>query len=166
MLKLDWNLLFTMINLLVFYLLLNKVLIKRVQAVMEKRKAMIDSDFQEADKAKREAFTIKEDYDKKFRNLQEIEEEMINKAKQEASIKAEEIIKEAQASAEKIRLEARAAIEKEREKSREELEKEIGSIALLMAKKLMTEQVSVETNREIYHQFLKKAGGSNGTSSL
>ena len=166
MLELNWNLLFTMINLLVLYFLLKKFLINPIQGIMEKRKAMIDGGFQEAKEAKKEAYKVKENYDRELQNLQEIKEDIIKKAKEEANFKAEEILKEAQLSAEKIRLEARASMEKEREKNKEILEKEIGSMALLMAEKLMMEQVSVKTNQDIYHQFLKKAGETNGTSNL
>ena len=48
MLRVDINLVFTIINLLVLYLLMKKFLFGPVVAVMEKRKAMIEEQFANA----------------------------------------------------------------------------------------------------------------------
>ena len=55
MIKIDINLVFTIINLIVLYLLMKKFLFGPIIAVMEKRKAMIDEQFASAEKTTAEA---------------------------------------------------------------------------------------------------------------
>ncbi|MBQ8078050.1 MAG: ATP synthase F0 subunit B, partial [Eubacterium sp.] len=45
MLKFDWNILFTFVNLIVFYLLMKKFLFGRIKKVMDERKALIQKQF-------------------------------------------------------------------------------------------------------------------------
>ena len=60
-----WNLLFTVINVLVLYLLMKKFLFKPVLAVLEKRKEMIASNMEEARKSQQEAEELKTDYEER-----------------------------------------------------------------------------------------------------
>ena len=58
-LKLDWGIIWPIVNIVVFYLLLRKVLFGPVSEVMEKRKKMISSDLDDAAQTKVEAEEIK-----------------------------------------------------------------------------------------------------------
>ena len=64
LLRIDWNVIFTIINLIVLYLALRHFLIGPVTKVMEQRKAMIDGQF--ADAKKTQLFEILTQY---FHNL-------------------------------------------------------------------------------------------------
>ena len=57
------NLLFTVLNLLVLFLLMKKFLYKPVLGVIEKRKELIDQQFELAQGAKAEAAVLKEQYE-------------------------------------------------------------------------------------------------------
>ena len=63
MLRVDINLVFTIINLLVLYLLMKKFLFGPVVAVMEKRKAMIEEQFANAAAAEKNANELKSQYE-------------------------------------------------------------------------------------------------------
>ena len=56
------NLLFTVLNLLVLFLLMKKFLYKPVLGVIEKRKELIDQQFEQVQGAKAEAAVLKEQY--------------------------------------------------------------------------------------------------------
>ena len=49
MLSLDWNLLFTVINLVIFYILMKKFVWNKVLGAMDKRQSKIDQQFKDAD---------------------------------------------------------------------------------------------------------------------
>lgn len=55
MLRLDWNILFNIINLIILYLLMKRFLFKPVNAILEKRQQAADAQFAEADRQKAEA---------------------------------------------------------------------------------------------------------------
>ena len=58
-LKLDWGIIWPIVNIVVFYLLLRKFLFGPVSEVMEQRKKMISSDLDDAAQTKAEAEEIK-----------------------------------------------------------------------------------------------------------
>ena len=74
LLRIDWNVVFTIINLIVLYLALRKFLIKPVTNIMEQRKQMIEGDIADARKEKDKAYDLKAQYEDKLhrhiRNLQ------------------------------------------------------------------------------------------------
>ena len=54
MLSLDWNLLFTVINLVIFYILMKKFVWNKVLGAMDKRQSKIDQQFKDADEDRRD----------------------------------------------------------------------------------------------------------------
>ena len=62
MLQLNVNLFFTIINLVVLYLLLKKFLIKPVTNVMEERERLIADGLNQASSAREEAAKLKNEY--------------------------------------------------------------------------------------------------------
>ena len=62
LLRIDWNVLFTIINLIVLYLLLKKFLIGPVTGIMQKRKEMIEGQLADADDKKKQAGELKQQY--------------------------------------------------------------------------------------------------------
>ena len=48
MLSLDWNLLFTVVNLVIFYILMKKFVWNKVLGAMDKRQSKIDQQFKDA----------------------------------------------------------------------------------------------------------------------
>ena len=63
MIKIDINLVFTIINLLVLYLLMKKFLFGPIINVMDQRKAMIDQQFAEAKERQDNAKALQEQYE-------------------------------------------------------------------------------------------------------
>ena len=77
MLRLDWNLVLTIINLIILYLLMKNFLIGPVTAIMEKRQADIEQQFASADKAQSEAMRARNQYEDKLKSSQEESLKMI-----------------------------------------------------------------------------------------
>ena len=66
MLRLDINLVFTVINLLVLYFFMRKFLFGRVNKIVEERKALIEKQFADAEAAQNEADSMKTEYENKL----------------------------------------------------------------------------------------------------
>ena len=95
MLKLDWNLLFTIINLLILYFALKKFLFAPVCKIIDEREAKIKSELENADKAKEEAEKLKTDYEAELANAQKQIVEITKKASEQAEKVGEAIIENA-----------------------------------------------------------------------
>ena len=63
MLRLDFNLVLTMINLVVLYLILRKFLFRPLMNIMEQRRTMIADGLQHAEDTKKEAYALKSQYE-------------------------------------------------------------------------------------------------------
>lgn len=102
MLRVDINLLFTVINLLFLVFLMKKFLFKPVRAVLEKRQNEIEASFKNADAVNQEAAALKEKYEASLSNIETERQETINQAKIDASKEYDEIIHNANKKADKI----------------------------------------------------------------
>ena len=92
MLRVDINLLFTVINLLFLVFLMKKFLFKPVRAILEKRQSEIEASFKNADTVNQEAAALKEKYEASLSNIETERQETINQAKIDASKEYDEII--------------------------------------------------------------------------
>ena len=83
-LKLDWGIIWPIVNIVVFYLLLRKFLFGPVSEVMEKRKKMISSDLDDAAQTKAEAEEIKQEYEKNLAQAKDEAGQIVSDARTRA----------------------------------------------------------------------------------
>ena len=83
MLRLDFNLVLVMINLVVLFLLLRKFLFGPVMDIMEKRKAMIEEGLQNADEQQKQAHELKSQYEEILSGAKDESLRIVDQAKQE-----------------------------------------------------------------------------------
>ena len=100
MLRIDfWNILWTVVNLLVLYLLMKKFLFGRVIQVMEQRKALIDSQFASAGEAEKKALDMNAQYEKSLSEAKETSVKILDQAKADGQAEYQRIVDEAGAQA-------------------------------------------------------------------
>ena len=162
LLRIDWNVVFTIINLIVLYLGLRKFLIGPVTNVMEQRKQMIEGQIADANKLKAEAGDLKKQYEGMLAQAHEESAELLEKTRKSAQAEYENRINVADAEAEKI---IENAVELERDKTVQDLQSQIAVLAVAAAGKVLGEASTNENNRLLYQQFLTKAGGVNDADS-
>lgn len=158
MLQLNVNLLFTIINLVVLYLLLKKFLIKPVTDVMEKREKLIADGLNEASSAKQEAARLKSEYEAALTGAREESVKIVEKAQVQAKAEYERIVKEAGEKAGSMLDSAKANIQLEREQTMKALQSEIAGLAMTAAAKIVSEKTENQGNQDIYNQFLEEVG--------
>ena len=145
MLRLDWNMVITIVNLIVLCLLLKKFLIGPVTAIMEQRAALIEQQLADAKNDKQAAGDLKASYEEKL------------KTSDAESIR---IVEESRASAraEYDRIVAKKAAEQEREKTLEEARTQIAGLVMAAAAKVLSESNEAGQSLQLYDQYLAKAG--------
>lgn len=165
MLKFNWNFLFTLINLVIFYFLMRRFLFKPILNVFDKRKEMIDNQFSDAEKANSEALELKAEYEGKIENIHAESEQIISDAKDSAKAEYNRIIDKAEADAENLKAAAKkqadAASENEMRKAREH----IANLAIDAAVKVIGANVSAETDSDIFNEFLNEGSEDNGSQN-
>ena len=132
-----WNLLFTIINVLVLYLLMKKFLFKPVLAVLEKRKEMIATNMEEARKSQQEAEKLKCDYEEKLSSAKEEAQVIVHNARELAEQERAGILEKTRVESEQMIEKAKAAILTEQEQAQQEAKEEIAKLAVLAARKII-----------------------------
>ena len=152
MLRIDLNLVWTIINVIILYLLLKKFLIKPVTAIMDKREQMVKQGLEGARAQESQAKELKVKY-----------EEALEKARGNAQVEYDRILGEADEQAKKIKEAARKDVELDREKAMKEMQSEVAGLALTAVSRILQEGTDPQSDGALYEQFLKKAGEANDT---
>ena len=139
-----FNILATVINILVLFLLMQKFLVK----------PMINSQFKEAEAAETEAKSLKAKYEDSLKNAHDESISILNKAKINARAEYDRIVGEADGEAQKIVSKARTDMEQEREQALKEVKTEIGDLIALAVDKVAGTKASAESDKELIDQFL------------
>jgi len=146
--------LWTIINLIVLYLILKKVLFKPVTEFMENRTNSIKQQLEESKENNQKAMQLKEDYEKMIGSVQMEAEKIRKEAEKKAHERYEEIIKQAKAEAEMLKAKAREEMEMERVEMMKNMRNEIVSLALEAASKVVEANMNTEANRKLVDEII------------
>lgn len=160
MLKLDWNIIWTFVNLIVLYLLMKKFLFGPITEVMEKRTKTIEDAFAEAKSKNEEAEKIKAEYEEALRQSEVKAEEIVSEAKERAGVVYEKTVKEAEEAAAQLIANANKAIEVEKKKSMQDVESHIIDLTMVAAAKVIGKSVDDEANKQMVDDFLAEVGAA------
>lgn len=165
LLRIDWNVLFTIINLLILYFGLRKFLIGPVTNVIEQRRQMIEGQMADAKKTTDQANKLKSQYEDALKQAHDESAHIVEKARKTAQAEYENRVSAADQEAEKIIANAHKTIDLEREKTVQDLQTQIAGLAMMAAEKVLGKADATEQNKLMYEQFLAKTGGCNDTDS-
>lgn len=153
-----WTILFSVINILVLFLFLKKFLFGRVNAMLEKRAQMVQTDLDQAKQSAADAEALKRDYEETLQGAKQEAKDLIAAAEQNAHAQGAAITAKAQAQADNMLKEARREIEQERQSTLDGVQNEIADLALAAASRLVEQKMDGETDRELVNAFLMEEG--------
>ncbi len=153
-----WTALFTLLNLILTFLILKKYLFKPVNKMIDDRQKEIDDIFADAEDARQKAETMRADYDRKLSEAKDASAQIIAEATQEAHRRRDDILVHAQTDAEAIRNKARAEIELERKKAINGVKDDISRIALDIAEKVVEKELDGADHDRLVEDFLREMG--------
>ena len=158
LLRIDWNVIFTIVNLIVLYLGLRKFL-------MDQRKQLIEGQMADARHVNDQANELKAQYEYALKQAHEESAQIVEKARKSAQAEYESRMDAADAEAQKIIANAHKSIDLEREKTVQELQSQIAGLAMAATAKVLGDTDQAAQNKLMYEQFLAKTGGLNDTNS-
>ena len=162
MLKLDINLLWTVVNVLIMYALLRKFLFKPVQDVLDKRQKMVDDELANAQDAKTKAEAALAAANDKLHNV-DVEAAARREAyEQQAEKEKQQLMADAQKQADAIVAEGKAAAEAERQHKLREADAQTTALARAMCEKLLERNLTAQDDARLLDDLLEKAGAGNG----
>lgn len=144
---------------LVLLLLMRIFVWGRVLKMLDKRKEKIASDLSKIEKDKVNAASIKAEYEAQLKLVDIQAQKLIRAAVQEGQKITEEIRQKAREEAHEIVENARRAVQFELEKAKRELKGELVDITIRAAENLIEEKLTVEQDRKVVEDFLRKIEG-------
>ena len=159
MLNIDWtHILFTIINLLLFVLIIKKFLLGPVNKIIKEREEEIDQTNKEAELKRKEAEALKVSLDGEVSRIEELKKEALAESNTKATQEYDRIVGEAKEKAKAIIEDAENEAQRQQEKIRREKQNELSETILNAASAMMAEKTSSEEDRKLLDMFLAKAG--------
>ena len=152
------TILFTIVNLLILFLLMKKFLFARVNAVLEQRAALVKQEISSAEDNNRQAQELKAQYEGKLTDARHEAAKIVADAQNRAQRVYEGKMAEAETDAKRPRSEAEAQILTERDAMLRGARNEVASLALLAAAKVAQRSMDSDDDKTLVDTFLSEVG--------
>uniref|UniRef100_UPI00359C8B3B F0F1 ATP synthase subunit B n=2 Tax=Faecalicatena contorta TaxID=39482 RepID=UPI00359C8B3B len=161
LLTINWNLLFSLITVVVLVLILKKFFFEKVHQFMEARQQQVVNTLEEAQTTREEAQQKLEEYEAQMAFAESEKREIIKKAMQEAQAQAGAVLETASKEAGQVREQTRREIERDKMIAKKELQREIGDMAVLAAGKIIGEELNPKRQAEVVEKIIEEAEDSS-----
>ena len=162
MLTLNLNLLWTVVNVLVLFLLLRKFLYRPVMNIIAERQKQVDDALAAAETSKSEAAAALNAAQDKLRNVDDEAAARRKAYEQQAEKEKQQLLLDAQKQADAILAEGKTAAEAERQRKLREADAQTTALARAMCEKLLARNLTAQDDARLLDDLLEKAGAGNG----
>ncbi|MBE7046210.1 MAG: F0F1 ATP synthase subunit B [Ruminococcaceae bacterium] len=159
-----WQIIISLTNLILLFLLVKKFLFGPVERMLQKRQDDIDNRYKDADEAKKRASEDESKWSDKLKNADAEAEEIIKNASDSAKINSDKIILDAREKADNIVKQAEEKARLEMIGARESIKKEIVDVSSELASKLIMRELNKDDHKELINDFIDKVGESDDTT--
>lgn len=153
-----WQIIISICNLLILFLILKKFLYKPVQNMLAQRQGLIDKSIENAKKAEADAESSKKLYEEKLKGADEEASEIVSEAKKKAQRKSDKIVASAKDKADDIVSRAKADAELEVKKAQSQIKHEITEVSTLLSEKILEREINKEDHRQLIDSFIENLG--------
>ena len=138
-----WEILVTMCNTLITFLIIKKFLFGPVRKMLAQRE---------------DAEQKRAEYTERLSKAKEEAAEIVGSATRRATVRSEEILKESSQQAAAMMKKAETTIEQERKKAMNELKDEVASLSVMIASKVVERDVKEADHERFIEDFIDKVG--------
>lgn len=151
-----WStLFFTVLNILILYFILKKILFKPVSKYMLARTTKIEEALVLAEEAKSMASRMEEEHKERLKEIKEEGNALIASYEKKAKDEYQSIIAKAKEDSEKFAENTRNELEIEKEQLIVGLKEQISDLVLEASKKVINENLDTDSNRKLIDKFIK-----------
>ncbi len=149
-----WNVLISLVNLLILTWIVKKFLFKPVMKIINTRREAIDADYAQAKAAREQAEENRLNYEAAMSAARQTSDQIIAEATRTAEYRSNEIVAAARDKATDIRRQAEADAELERKKAEDDMKHEIADVSARLTGKLLEREINEEDHRALIDSFL------------
>lgn len=157
-----WQMLVSLINLLLLFLIIKKFLYKPVKNALDKRRTTIDNQYADSERAKQQAISDKQAWEAKLSSVQKDADEIIDNARAIANRKSADIISAADDKAKSIIHRAQSDAALEINKAQAFIKDEIIDVSVLLSEKMIGRELNANDHRKLIDSFIDDIDEANG----
>ncbi|MGH4126159.1 MAG: F0F1 ATP synthase subunit B [Clostridium sp.] len=152
------NIIAAMINFLILLFIAKRYLFIPVNKILDTRKEELYSSFEQARIDKEEAKRLKIENVEKLKLAKKEGKEIVEIYKQKAEKISGELIEDAKQEATLIIERSRLEIEREKEKAQSEIKKQVIDLSLILSEKALEQHIDEKEHRRLIEDFIFKVG--------
>ncbi|NLL70366.1 MAG: F0F1 ATP synthase subunit B [Epulopiscium sp.] len=144
------------INPVILFLVLRKLLFTPVHNFMEKRSKTIADELDHAKEQKNQAEALHQEYEEKLTHIQQEADTILETARKRAREQEDYIVMKAREEAEQIRERAEKEIKREQEKVKDDMKKEIIDVASFMTSKMIQKSLDEKNQTQLIDEIIEE----------
>lgn len=156
-----WQILISLANLVLLFLIIKKFLYKPVKNVLAKRREEIDSQYNAAKAYEEEALQSRNEWERKLSSADSEADAIIRHAQETAKHRGDNILAEASEKADGIIRTAKNEADFERKKAYDDIKREIVEVSGALTEKILEREINKEDHRDLIDSFINKIGDDN-----
>ncbi len=149
-----WQILISLCNLLIMFLLLKRFLFKPVKKMLAERQAAIDEQYDAAALDKERAAADRAEWEQKMTDARQQADDMVKTATAAAERRGDQIVAAAEEKAQRIVRQAEAQAQLERQKAQDAVKQEIVDVSALLAEKMLQREIKAADHRTLIDSFI------------
>lgn len=153
-----WQILISLANLLIMYLILKKFLFGPVQRIIATRRQQVDDLYGEAQQSRDSAESMRQQYEQKLATARDEADGIVRTAQQTAQRRSDAIVSEATQQASHIKQKAEAEIAQEKKQMLSDVRSEISDIAVEVASRIVGREIRKEDHDSFVDDFIRNVG--------
>ena len=153
-----WQILISLANLTILYLLIKKFLYQPVKRTMAKRQEAIDEQYRAAAEAEKSAAASRDMYAAKLAGAHAEADSLIHEATASANRRSERIVADAREKADAIVRQGQVEAAMEKKKAQASIRREITDVSAALTEKLLGREMNTGDHRGLIDSFLNEMG--------
>ena len=158
-----WQILISLANLVILFLIVKKFLFNPVKKVLAQRQDLMDAQYSAAQEAQAQALADKDAWEHKMQSAKAEADAIMKDAASKAQIRGDRIVSDAREKADGIIRQAQTAAELERKKAEDGMKKDIVDVSAALAEKMLGREINAQDHREMIDSFIEALGEDHGS---
>ena len=153
-----WDILISLANLLIMFLIVKKFLFKPVMKIMNARQEQVDKIYDDANQDRSEAAGMKKEYENRLATAREEADGLVRSAVQTAQRRSDAILAEANSQVSHLKQKAEEDIAMEKQQMLKSVQSEISDMAVSIAAKVVEREIQKKDHDAFVDEFIRNVG--------
>ncbi len=157
-----WQILISIANLLILFLILKKFLFKPVKKVLASRQSSLAEQYSAAEAAENQALANRKAWEEKMQTATADADAIMQSASERAQKRGDRIVADAREKADGIIRQAETQAELELKKSEAGIKREIVDVSALLTEKMLGREINMQDHHALIDSFIDEMGDGYG----